>query len=114
MTLEELTRLQEIFDSKHEGYFKWNSRITEENIELLEFLLVSLTGELGETANIVKKIARGDFSLDNKRSEIQEEIADMFVYLLKLAYQLDINLEEAYLRKLKKNQERFKHYEKDI
>ena len=111
MTLKELTRVQEEFDSAHAGYFKWNSKISEENLEMLEFLLVSLTGELGETSNIVKKIARGDFRLEEKRADIQEEIADMFIYLLKLAYQLDIDLEDAYLDKLKKNQERFKCYE---
>lgn len=112
MTLDELTHMQEDFDSRHEGYFKWNDKVTEDNLELLEFLIVSLTGELGETANIVKKVVRGDFSLDGVKDQLQEEIADMFIYLLKLAYQMDINLEEVYLLKLNKNRERFKCYEK--
>ena len=75
-------------------------------------MLVSLTGELGETANIVKKIVRGDFKLDEKKDELQEEITDVFIYLLKLSYQLDIDLEKAYADKMKKNWERFSKYEK--
>lgn len=112
MTLRELKDIQENFDSRHEGYFRWNSQITDVNIEMLEFLIVSLTGELGEAANIVKKIARGDYLLEEKKNELQEEIADIFIYLLKIAYQMDIDLEQAYLNKMKKNQERFQKYEK--
>ena len=112
MTLEELIRYQEEFDSRHEGNFRWNSKVTDENIDLLEFLTVSLTGEVGEIANIVKKIARGDFLLEEKKAELEEEMADVFAYLLKMAYQTDIDLETAYLAKMKKNQERFQKYEK--
>lgn len=114
MTLEELVAFQEDFDSRHEGYFRWNSQITNENIDMLEFLIVSLTGEVGETANIVKKIARGDCLLEEKKNELQEEIADIFIYLLKMSYQMDINLEEAYLNKMRINQERFQGYEKRV
>lgn len=112
MTLEALVELQKEFDSKHKGNFAWDSKITDSNIEMLEFLLLSLTGELGEAANIVKKIVRGDFSLVDKKSDLEEEIADIFIYLLKLSYQLDIDLEKVYLQKMKKNQERFQKYEK--
>lgn len=112
MTLKELAAFQEDFDSRHEGYFRWNGQITNENIEMLEFLIVSLTGEVGETANIVKKIARGDCLWEEKKNELQEEIADIFIYLLKMSYQMDIDLEEAYLNKMKKNQERFRKYER--
>lgn len=112
MTMQELIELQKNFDGKHKGNFKWNSKITESNIEMLEFLLLSLTGEVGEVANIVKKIVRGDFKLDEKRQDIQEELTDVFIYLLKLSYQLDIDLEKAYVEKMKKNRERFLKYEK--
>lgn len=111
MTLEDIIYIQEEFDSEHEGNFKWNGKITDENVELLEFLVVSITGEVGEVANIVKKIVRGDFTLGDKKSEIQEELADIFIYLIKMAYQLDINLEKAYINKMKKNKNRFERYE---
>lgn len=112
MTLEELIKFQKKFDGQHEGNFKWNEKVTDSNIEILEFLLVSLTGEVGETANIVKKIVRGDFKLGEKKEELTEEITDVFIYLLKLSYQLDIDLEKEYIDKMKKNQERFLRYEK--
>lgn len=113
MTLEELTKLQKGFDSEHKGNFRWSSDITDENLELLEFLMVSLTGEVGEMANIVKKIVRGDFSLESKKNELQGEIADIFIYLLKISYQLGIDLEKSYLQKLEINRSRFKKYEQD-
>ncbi len=112
MTLDELITSQKDFDSRHEGAFPWDSQITDNNLEILEFLIISFLGELGETSNLIKKIVRGDFTLEEKRSELSEEVADMFIYLLKLAYQLDINLEASYLQKMKKNQERFRYYEK--
>lgn len=111
MTLKEIIDLQKEFDSSHESKFAWNRRITDSNLEDLEFLLIALVGELGETSNIVKKIVRGDYSLEEKRDEITEELADMFAYLIKLSYQLNIDLEAAYLDKIRKNQEKFKHYE---
>lgn len=112
MTLNEIVELQKRFDSNHESTFAWNNQITDDNLEILEFLLVALVGELGEVSNIVKKVVRGDYSLDEKRNEISEEIADMFAYLIKLSYQLDIDLEAVYIKKIQKNQEKFKCYEK--
>lgn len=112
MTIEELIELQKEFDEKHQSNFKWDIKVTDSNIEMFEFLLVSLAGEVGEIANIVKKIVRGDFKLMEKKMDIQEELADAFAYLLKLSYQLDIDLEKAYMDKMKKNCERFMKYEK--
>lgn len=113
MTLDELMHLQQEFDSKHKSKFPWNCEITDDNLEMLEFLLVSLLGELGEVSNIVKKVVRGDFLLEDKKAEIAEEMADMFIYMMKLSYQMGIDLESACLEKIKKNQERFEHYEKN-
>lgn len=113
MTLEEMIRRQMYFDSLHTSEkFDWDEQITIENIEVLEFLLLSLVGEVGEAANLVKKIVRGDFSLEEKKSEISEELTDIFIYLLKISYQLNINLEEEYSKKMNKNMERFKNYER--
>jgi len=111
MTLKELMKLQEEFDKKHTSKFNWNEKINDNNIEMLEFLMISLFGEIGETANLIKKSVRGDFKLENIKEELSEEIADIFIYLMKLCIQLDINLEESYLIKLEKNIERFKKYE---
>ena len=98
MTLQELMKLQEEFDIKHTSNFNWNEKINDENIEMLEFLLISMFGEIGETANLVKKSVRGDFKLESIKEQLSEEI--------------DIDLENSYLNKREKNMERFKKYEK--
>ncbi len=112
MTLQELMKLQEEFDIKHTSNFNWNEKINDENIEMLEFLLISMFGEIGETANLVKKSVRGDFKLESIKEQLSEEIADIFIYLMKICIQLDIDLENSYLNKREKNMERFKKYEK--
>ena len=114
MTIGELIAFQKNFDTAHVSKFPWNSNITDSNIEMLEFLLVSLTGEVGETANIVKKVVRGDFLLDEKKTDLQEELADIFIYLLKIAYQLGLDLEKAYFEKMENNRRRFEKYEKRV
>ena len=55
---------------------------------------------------------RGDFKLSEKKEDLEEEISDIFAYLLKLSYQMDIDMESTYLKKMKINEERFKKYEK--
>ncbi|KUO52225.1 MAG: hypothetical protein APF76_04075 [Desulfitibacter sp. BRH_c19] len=111
MDLKEIIKIQEEFDQNHSSKFNWNKKITNDNLEMLEFILISMFGEIGETANLVKKIIRGDFKLDEKRSALSEEIADIFIYLIKLSNQLDIDLEQSYFNKLEKNRKRFQRYE---
>ena len=110
-TLEEFITYQKTFDEKHFGKFNWGQKIDDENIGILEFLLISILGELGETSNIVKKILRGDATLEEMHPHLKEEITDIFIYLLKLIYQLDIDIEHEYLAKMQKNEKRFNHYE---
>lgn len=112
MTVQELMRLQRKFDHSHESEFHWDGTITQENLDMLEFLLIALMGDLGKTSSIVKKIVRGDFTLNEKKPDLSEEIVDMFIYLIKLAYQLDIDPEQVYTEKMAKNYDRFKNYEK--
>src|SRR5579864_3449230 len=40
----------------------------------------ALLGELGEAANIIKKIKRGDVTLDEVRGELANEFADAIIY----------------------------------
>lgn len=41
----------------------------------------AVCGELGEAANLIKKIERGDFTLEEKREELGKEFADIVTYL---------------------------------
>lgn len=111
MTINELTDIQQKFDALHKGTFDWDESISDDNLQILEFLMVALMGEVGESANIIKKIVRGDYKLREKKDALADEFADIFAYLLKMSYQLGIDIEDAYLNKMRENQERFQSYE---
>ncbi len=110
ITIEQLLSKQKQFDSQYSGNYNWGELIDDNNIQLLEHILVALVGEVGEVANIVKKISRGDLMLSDIRSELAEEITDVFIYTLKLIYQLDIDIEKMYEDKQHKNSARFLKY----
>jgi NTP pyrophosphatase (non-canonical NTP hydrolase) len=65
--------------------------------EILYFLALAICGEAGELANLVKKSWRGD-PVDS--NAIQDEIADIRIYLEHLARHLDIDLDRACEQKL--------------
>lgn len=56
-------------------------------------------GELGEAANIIKKIERGDFSLDEAREALAKELADVITYVDLLAFRCGVNLGIAVIQK---------------
>ena len=66
----------------------------------------AVSGEAGEAANIVKKIRRGDFSLDEARPLLGKELADVVTYLSILAYRAGIDLGDAVIEKLNEVSER--------
>lgn len=113
MNIKDLIKQQEEFDSNFKGNFKWNEKINDENIELLNFLLIALMGEVGETSNLIKKVNRGDYKLRDIEEDLSEEIVDILIYTLKMIYQLDIDIEQAYIKKMDKNKERFKKFLKE-
>jgi len=55
----------------------------------------AVCGELGEAANIIKKIERGDMTLDEARTDLAMELADAATYLDLLAFRAGIELDEA-------------------
>lgn len=57
--------------------------------------LQAVTGELGELANLMKKVRRGDLSADEARVELGKELADVQIYLDILAFRLGVDLGEA-------------------
>lgn len=76
--------------------------------------LTALAGELGEAANIIKKIRRHETGASNTgdppehilRSLLAEELADTFLYTDLLANYFGIDLEEAVIRKFNKTSEK--------
>lgn len=107
MNLAELVELQAGFDTSRPQLERWAAAIDEDRIDVLEFLITALAGEVGELANITKKIVRGDTTLPEQRGALGEEMADVFIYLMKLSRQLDVDLERAYLSKMAINAKRF-------
>lgn len=57
--------------------------------------LQAVVGELGELANMLKKVKRGDYDFETGRAEIAKEFADVAIYLDLFAYQFRIDLGEA-------------------
>lgn len=107
MDIKEMIKQQEVFDESHDRLKHWNEKIGKHNLDILGFLLLATAGEVGEAANIAKKILRGDYTLEEKRAELSEEITDAFIYLLKLIRQLDIDIEKEFTDKMNKNAVKF-------
>lgn len=61
--------------------------------------MTAVAGEVGEAANIIKKIRRGDFSLEEAKEPLSEELADAVCYIAILAFRADIDLGKAIIRK---------------
>lgn len=66
----------------------------------------AVTGELGEAANIIKKITRGDLTLDEARTDLAKELADVQTYLDLLALRAGIDLGKATIDKFNEVSER--------
>lgn len=70
---------------------------------------LSLCGEAGELANIVKKIQRGslDYNDPKVRIMLSSELTDVFVYLLNIAAITGTDLEKSYQVVRTNNERRF-------
>lgn len=110
-TLAQLTQIQHEFDSRHASQGRlWSQSIGQDDIPLLLELTVALAGEVGEFANVAKKLARGDLNFEAARPKFASELADIFIYLLKLGDQLGIDIEGAFRQKLRFNEQRFSEF----
>ena len=55
----------------------------------------AVTGELGEAANLIKKVQRVDYTLEEARQDLADEFADIVTYLDILAMRAGVDLGEA-------------------
>ena len=69
----------------------------------------AILGELGEFANIIKKVERGDFTIAEVRQELAHELADIQTYLDITAYQCGIDLGAATVEKFNIVSEKIKY-----
>ncbi len=119
MNIKELMLIQNRFDREH-GW-SIDSNDLSILINMLHRDLVGMMGELGEFANILKKITLVYDKVDIEKSEkmfselkgkLSEEIIDTFIYLMRIVNHLDIDLEEEYIKKLEFNRKKYKDYER--
>ena len=80
-----------------------NDRDRKENIYLWA---LGVAGESGEIAEIVKRFARGDYDLAEKKDTLAKEIGDVLWYLSQLARELDLDLEQIAQENLRKIRDR--------
>tara|TARA_B100001758_G_C18173210_1_gene485431 strand:+ start:95 stop:430 length:336 start_codon:yes stop_codon:yes gene_type:complete len=69
-------------------------------------LVMALTSEVGELNDLFQWLTE-EQSNNVDKDEIQQEIADIFIYLLRLSDKLDINLEEAIKEKIEINANKY-------
>ncbi|NBV51148.1 nucleotide pyrophosphohydrolase, partial [bacterium] len=74
-------------------------------------LVMALAGEAGELLEIFQWLSSeqsAEVMKDPKTAiRVRHELADIFVYLLRIADKLEINLEEAVLEKLQLNEQKY-------
>ena len=82
--------------------------------------LVGLLGEIGEFANVVKKVglkmthsAYDGPSLSEANADLREELADALIYIMRLSVILDADLEREVLEKMALNDDRYRHLDSD-
>lgn len=63
-------------------------------------------GELGELANLIKKIERGDYEQAELQGQLADELADVATYLDILAFRCGVDLGEAVVSKFNRISER--------
>lgn len=113
MELKQLVAIQKEFDQRH-GWMP----PAEDSELLVSFIvrdLVGLFGEVGEFANLVKKVQlctgiETEQELRDQLPFLKEELIDSFIYLMRFATYLNIDLEAEYFRKLSLNEKRFQRF----
>ncbi|MVW76706.1 MazG nucleotide pyrophosphohydrolase domain-containing protein [Pseudomonas xionganensis] len=108
MELNDLMGLCKVLDEKHGFPVKFDNQLEKYNQITKD--LVGLLGEVGEFANIVKKInikieRNESYELDTKQAEnnLKEELADSLIYIIRIANILEIDLTTETLTKIEKN-----------
>ncbi len=80
---------EEFFGNKFKDYQDkiMDMRLHDEGEEFDNIIsgALGLTGEAGEFADIIKKIKRGDYTLEEKREELLKELGDVMWYVTQVA-----------------------------
>lgn len=78
---------------------------------------MALAGECGELLEIFQWLNPQESSRENlgpkNKQAVKEELADIFIYTIRMAYVLGIDLEKAFWEKMEKNAKKYPELEKD-
>lgn len=80
-------------------------------------LVLCLAGEVGEVANIVKKVVRGSLRMEDAMETLPEEIIDVLIYLCNLMGHetfVDVNWQAIWNKKRAYNEARFGEFQKAL
>lgn len=117
MEIKELAQIQKEFDAEHGWVLEPDD--SKAMLEMINKDLIGLFGEIGEFANLIKKLNiemekskdTFDLRLSDFQDSLNEELIDSFIYLLRIATHLDLDIEDVYLKKLSINREKYRKYE---
>jgi NTP pyrophosphatase (non-canonical NTP hydrolase) len=93
----------------YQEFHRWFDQRQGWDDENLSHVLLLLVEEVGEVAQVLKKVrwraeSEGEpAALDEFRADLGAELADCLAYLLKVSSRAGIDLEAAYLAKMEKN-----------
>lgn len=107
MDLEKILELQYEFDREYFPELIAENISEKERLIVFSYLVLCTFGELGELASIVKKVQRRNISLTDVRAQVSDEVADVFIYLIKICQHMQIDLEKAFLTKLDFNKVKY-------
>lgn len=120
MDIIDIVKLQHKFDLEHGWTLKSND--AKEKIKLINMDLIGILGEIGEFSNLIKKLnldlerikdTEFEAKFDRYKNDLEEELIDTFIYLIRIASHLNVDITKKYLEKMNQNRERFKRYEID-
>lgn len=117
MDIKDLFRMQAEFDAAHGFPVGFDNK--RDTYDQINRDLVGLLGELGEFANVVKKVGLHfatpvDYPFDISKAEngMEEELADTLIYMARISTLLGIDLEAAMIRKIESNSRRYERLKK--
>lgn len=118
MDLKQLSDMQLSMDERHGFPVKFDN--ASDTYAQLTKELVGLFGEIGEFANIVKKVnikldrpQDYSFDLDAAKDNLSEELSDSLIYIIRIAAMLEIDLESEVVRKIRLNESRYAQLRKE-
>ena len=115
-SMKAISEFQKAFDEKR-GWDWTNPKDKKEQMQFLQHGTIALAGEVGEFANILKKAMRhyestGELPSKEAYENLNEEIVDVFIYVVKISIALGLDLSAGYYSKMKVNHKKFANYVK--